>query len=49
MSDSELLRIRVRVQRALAVLSRPRNERDEHAVTAALEEIDAALRRASSH
>lgn len=44
MSDSELLAVRVRVQRAIAVLSRPRTERDERDVTAALEEIDAALR-----
>lgn len=48
MSDSELLRIRVQVQRALAVISRPRNERDDDAVTAALEEIDAALRQAAA-
>lgn len=44
MSDAELLSIRVRVQRALATLSRPRTERDTSEVTAALEEIDRALR-----
>jgi hypothetical protein len=47
-SDSELLRIRVRVQRALAELSRPRSERDDGEVTAALAEINAALARATA-
>ena len=44
MSDSELLRIRVQVQRALATMSRPRTERDADQITAALEQIDEALR-----
>ncbi|MFT5563321.1 MAG: hypothetical protein ACI970_000032 [Myxococcota bacterium] len=43
MSDSEILTLRVRVQQAMASLQRPRNERDEGQVVAALEEISAAL------
>lgn len=47
MSDAELLRIRVRVQRALTEISRPRSERDDDQVTAALREITEALSRAA--
>lgn len=43
MSDAELLRLRVRVQRALTSLSRPRTQRSRLEVVAALEEIEAAL------
>ena len=43
MSDSELLRLRVRVQRALSHLSQPRTQRSQVEVAAALEEIEAAL------
>ena len=43
MSDSEILTLRVRVQQAMASLQRPRTERDETKVVAALEEISAAL------
>lgn len=45
MSDSELLRLRVRIQRALATLSRPRTEREQAEVAAALLEVEAALAR----
>lgn len=48
MSDAELLRIRVRVHRALTELSRPRSERDDREVTAALAEITDALERAAA-
>ena len=44
-SDSELLRLRVRVQRALATLSRPRSEREREEVAAALADVEAALAR----
>lgn len=45
MSDSELLRLRVRIQRALAALSRPRTEREQEDVARALAEVEAALAR----
>ena len=45
MSDSELLRLRVRIQRALATLSQPRTEREQETVRAALADVEAALAR----
>ncbi len=47
MSDTEILSIRVQVQRALTALSRPRNERDQTEVVAALTEISQALAKLS--
>ena len=45
MSDTELLRLRVRIQRALATLSLPRTEREQEQVVAALADVEAALAR----
>ena len=45
MSDSELLRLRVRIQRALATLSRPRDEREQAVVVEALADVEATLAR----
>ena len=45
MSDSELLRLRVRIQRALATLSQPRTQREHDEVAAALLEVESALAR----
>lgn len=45
MSDSELLRIRVRIQRALATLSRPRTEREQAEIVRALADVESALAR----
>jgi|AntRauTorckE6833_2_1112554.scaffolds.fasta_scaffold163629_2 hypothetical protein len=45
MSDSELLQIRVRIQRALATLSRPRTEREQSEIASALADVESALAR----
>lgn len=45
MSDSEMLRLRVRIQRALATLSQPRTEREREDVSDALRDVEAALAR----